>query len=105
MNSALFPSSFGYSPLESRADELASVLAAGLDDEFARQFKLAASDLGDGDFEKLVLLINHRLSIGTRKKNVKLVLSQKSESKTITVMDGSRFFGGSWSIVRQTFAM
>lgn len=105
MNAVSHLSPFGPSPLEARADELSKILSAGLDDEFQRQFQLAAKDLTDTETEQLVKLINRDLQAGPRQLGVKVVLSQNcNEMKTVTVMGGSRFLGNSWSIARQTFA-
>lgn len=97
---------FGATPLEVKAEQLAVLLRAGLDDEFGRQFQRDARQLSVQQAEALVALINMRLSSGTKKRELKIVVSERSsEQTTVMVMDRSRLFGNSWSIARQTYAI
>lgn len=99
-------SMFGATPLEVKAEQLAVLLRAGLDDEFGRQFQRDARQLSVQQAEALVALINMRLSSGTKKRELKIVVSERSsEQTTVMVMDRSRLFGNSWSIARQTYAI
>ncbi len=102
--SAQSSAKFGPSPLEATASELAHLLAAGLDDEFARRFQQIAKGMPDDESEALVIMINRQLQSGARRRDVRLVVSQSSAVKRLTVINGSRFWGSSWSIARQTFA-
>ena len=106
-SSATNGSIFGAQPLESKAEELAVLLQAGLNDEFSRQFQRLAKQLTDQEAEALIQHVNKLMSTGARKREVKVVVSQKSatDQKTVTVVDRSRFFGSGWSVARLTFAL
>lgn len=105
MNTVSHQSHFVPPSLEARADELCALLNAGMDGEFERQFQRAAKILSADESDQLITLINSRLKNGCRKRQLKLVVSERASEKKITIMDSSRFFGSSWSIARQTFAV
>lgn len=94
----------GATPLEVKAEEFAMLLRAGLDQEFSRQFQRHARRVDAKELEALVVLINNQLSMGARRKQTRVVLSQQTGGPSVTIMDGSRLFGSGWSIARQTFA-
>lgn len=89
--------------LELKAESLAMLLRAGLEDDFGRLFQLETRNMGKDNAEAFVTLINLRLAHGNRKRHLRLMMSQ--QSSTITLVDRSRFFGDSFSVARHTFAM
>ena len=88
--------------LEGKVDDLAVLLSAGMTNEFVRQFKRIAENSTDDHMEQLVEMVNDRLRTNSRRRQLRLVVSQKND---VTVLDGSRFFGNSFSIARETFAV
>jgi hypothetical protein len=97
---------YGTTPLEDKAEQFAMLLRAGLEDEFAKQFKCSTAGMDECQADALVALVNMRLSNGIRRRDLKVVIARKADSpNTITVLDRSRFFGSGWSIARQTFAI
>lgn len=79
------------------------LLRAGLEEDFGRLLQRETKAIGADQAEELIALINHRLAIGTRKRNLRIMLSHQSSS--ITLVDRSRFFGDSFAVARQTFAI
>jgi len=96
---------FGATPLEDKAEQLAMLLRAGLDEEFARQLKRNTKEMNDSQADAFIALINSRLACGTRRRDLKVQVCRVSDETTITVMDRSRLFGNGWSVPRQTFAV
>lgn len=88
--------------LEGKVDDLAVLLSAGMTDEFVRQFRRLAADSSDDHMEQLVDMVNDRLRTNSRRRQLRLVVSQKND---VTVLDGSRFWGNSFMIARETFAI
>lgn len=94
---------FEMTPLEIKAESLAALLRAGLEEDFGRLFQRETKSIGSDQAEQLIELVNHRLAVGTRRRNLKLMLSHQSSS--ITLVDRSRLFGDSFAVARQTFAI
>lgn len=88
--------------LEGKVDDLAVLLSAGMTNEFVRQFRQIAANASDDRMEQLVDMVNTRLRTNSRRRELRLVVSQKND---VTVIDGSRFWGNSFSIARETFAI
>lgn len=106
MDTLSSPPMFISTPLEDRAEQLATLLRAGLDDEFASQIKRLTKGMNVHQADALIALINARLAVGTRRRDLKLQVCRKTEDEaTITVLDRSRLFGNGWSVCRQTFAV
>jgi hypothetical protein len=93
-------------PQDDRAEQMASLLRAGLDEEFVRQLQRATAGLDERQADALVALINLRLANGVRRRDLKLVVARRADCETtITVLDRSSLFGNGWSVARQTFAV
>lgn len=92
--------------LEDKAEQFASLLRAGLEDEFAKQFQRSTANMDECQADALIALVNMRLSSGLRRRDMKVVIARKADCpNTVTVLDRSRFFGSGWSVARQTFAI
>jgi len=103
MTATANPSTYDATALEIKAESLATLLRAGLEDDFGRQFQRETKTMDTKLAEALVELINLRLAGGIRKRHLRIMLSHQSSS--ITLVDRSRFFGDSFAVARQTFAM
>lgn len=98
-------SMFGAMPLEDKAEQMASLLRAGLEDEFAQQFQRATSKMNESQADALIALVNLRLANGIRRRDLRLAVARKADSETtVTVLDRSKFFGQGFSVARSTFA-
>jgi|AGTN01.3.fsa_nt_gi hypothetical protein len=96
------PKAHSGASLEGKVDDLAVLLSAGMTKEFVRQFRQIAANASDDGMEELVEMVNKRLKTNSRRRQLRLVVSQKND---VTVLDGSRFWGNSFSIARETFAI
>ncbi len=87
--------------------EMSRMLLAGMVDEFMRLFKEAVKDGNEDAIINLAELVNQKIHEQNPSCEVKLVVSQKNKNdkRLIMIMDGSKFFGDSWTVTKQIFTI
>ncbi|MBX9695901.1 MAG: hypothetical protein K2Z81_26175 [Cyanobacteria bacterium] len=89
------------------AEEMSTLLLAGMVDEFMRLFKASVKEGEEESILNLAELVNQKIHEQNPTCDVKLVVSQKNknEKRLIMIMDGSKFFGDSFTVTKQIFTI